>query len=232
MEKKKLRLGKMSKTEIAEWFGVKEKTYRDRTAKYQEKLESFCNFEAYRGGVNIIEIYKEEYDKSYNKKIEKILIKEIHKNKGLSSVSNIATKYNLSEYSIRQQRNRMFGDKPRNVDPKAKGELGYRKLLWAIKIYPNLNEYRRLTEEEDKIFDQLIEDAYKKTDAQIIKDRELILEWCIENGLNAETYQQILRDKDLDFFEKIIQTFKLITDKQLVKINEHEITKASWEYKK
>jgi threonine synthase len=73
----KLKLGKMTGQELAEWFGVKYSTYKNRSSKYIKKLEDYCEYEQVRGGAIIKEIYVEEYDKNLKTNNDKLYIKEL-----------------------------------------------------------------------------------------------------------------------------------------------------------
>lgn len=51
-----LKLGKMTRQEIAAWFGVQPRTYDNSKRKKLEELKKFADFEEVYGGVNIIKI--------------------------------------------------------------------------------------------------------------------------------------------------------------------------------
>ena len=58
----KLRLGKMKSKEIAEWFRITPSTFFNNKAKRLEELQAYCKFEDIgKKGVNILEIYHDEY---------------------------------------------------------------------------------------------------------------------------------------------------------------------------
>jgi len=67
----KLRLGRMTTEEMANWFGVTVTTYYSRRKKRMEELKEYCDFEEYIGGLIIKEIYKDTYEKKVVKKEEK-----------------------------------------------------------------------------------------------------------------------------------------------------------------
>lgn len=62
----KLHLGKMTNQELAEWFNTTYKQITNKKKQYLKKLEEYCRFEAYRGGIDVKEIYKECYCKNAN----------------------------------------------------------------------------------------------------------------------------------------------------------------------
>ena len=65
-----LKLGKMSRLELSQWFGVKPNTYDHSKKKKLEELKIFADFEETYGGVNItkikIPIYAKKGSRAYN----------------------------------------------------------------------------------------------------------------------------------------------------------------------
>lgn len=58
----KLRLGKMTGQEIAEWLSISyNSTYRNNPTKQIEKLGGYCEYKQVRGGVIIDKIYMDTY---------------------------------------------------------------------------------------------------------------------------------------------------------------------------
>ena len=61
----------------------------------------YCEFEKIYGGVNIISIDKEEYDKLFNPEVQKIYLEEIircvKEQDGLASITGMARKYVLEK---------------------------------------------------------------------------------------------------------------------------------------
>ena len=68
----KLRLGKMSSKEIAEWLGVSYNTYRGKIDYYLQRVEDYCEFERYHGGIDITIIYIDEYNKELIKEEDEL----------------------------------------------------------------------------------------------------------------------------------------------------------------
>lgn len=61
-----LKLGFMSNAELAEWFGIKESTFRSKRTKKLEELKDYAEYTAVRGGVEIISIIRSEFFKGSN----------------------------------------------------------------------------------------------------------------------------------------------------------------------
>lgn len=104
MEKPKLKLGKMTGKEIATWLGISYGTYSNNPAKQLSKLSFYCSYEQVRGGAIISEIYKEVYDKRYNRLVSAAYIKEVQNN-SLCSVSGVSQKYGFSTHTVAEVRN-------------------------------------------------------------------------------------------------------------------------------
>jgi hypothetical protein len=187
MRMSKLKLGKMTGQEIAEWLGISYNgTYRKCPKKYIQKLDEYCEYEQIRGGIVIKEIYIEEYNKNLKINTDKLYIKELEECNYLASVSGIAEKYHMSKHTVRKSRDRLFGETPVNISitAEAKGLIGSREYIWCIKLQGE-NNYRKMTEEEDKLFDILISQVYGSLDPKDIKAQQLILQSCIELNLSA-----------------------------------------------
>ena len=221
MESIKLKLGKMTGKEIAQWLGISYGTYANNPSKQLTKLNFYCTYEKVRGGAIIKEIYKDIYNKRYNVLACAAYAKEV-KNNSLCSVSGVSEKYDISRHTVTEARNQLYGDKPIEIDPDAHGELGYRTLCWAIKL-PGLNNYRYMTAEEVNKFNALISIVYKDVEPAILAKKELILQYCIKHNLSAATYQDIIESKNMNFFQDVILRFKDETGLMAVQINDHQI---------
>ena len=222
-----LKLGKMTSQEIANWFNVSYNSYRRDKKRYLNILQDYCQYEEVYGGIIIKEIFIKIYDKKLSKKVDKLFLKEIvTANDQLSTISGIARKYknefeNLNDSAIRKQltksRNKLFGEAV-----KQSGIMGSRDYVWAIKI-SDLNQYRFLTEEENKIFDALILAVYGNTDTEKIKGLMLLDKVFKETDMTKEEYLAIKEDKGYNFFESIISNFNAITGNQIVNVNKYEL---------
>ena len=60
-EIKQLKKGIMTNKELADWFRIKEKSFRDTRAKKLEILKEYAEFENLRGKVNILKISRFPY---------------------------------------------------------------------------------------------------------------------------------------------------------------------------
>ena len=62
----------MTNKELAEWFGIKESTFKSNKKKKLEELKKYCQFEEVKGKVCILEIFYDEYQKSFSKSFDTI----------------------------------------------------------------------------------------------------------------------------------------------------------------
>lgn len=211
-----LKIGKMTSQEIANWMGVSYKgTYANNPKKYLAQLDNFCDYEKVYGGIVIKEIYQDTYDKNIEEKYDRMYLESLIKHNNLITVSGTAEEQEVSRYQMTKSRNRLFGDKPANINLANKGLLGQRTTIWAIKL-EGINSYRMLTKEEDELFDALINKIYGNIKGEQVKALKLLEKECAKQNMTIAQFQEIRKEKGLDFFSEVIQKFKNITGYQLV----------------
>lgn len=223
---KQLKLGLMTSEEVAAWFGITTKTYRNARRSKLEALADYCDFDEVFGGVEIKEIYIDTYDKTLNKRIDKMVLQEIKATNGLMSISGMAKKLGLSRYEEQlcsRSRVKMFGKFSEENPMKSEGIFGYRKAVWAIKINDQ-DVYRKLLDEERDLWRQILDKFYNKklTDDEVLLKVQ-IAEFCVEHNCSFEKYNQMLADYGLDFYGLAVSKFKDQTGLQIVHISEHEL---------
>lgn len=218
-----LKIGKMTSQEIANWMGVSYKgTYANNPKKYLAQLDNFCDYEKVYGGIVIKEIYQDTYDKNIEEKYDRMYLESLIKHNNLITVSGTAEEQEVSRYQMTKSRNRLFGDKPANINLANKGLLGQRTTIWAIKL-EGINSYRMLTKEEDELFDALINKIYGNIKGEQVKALKLLEKECAKQNMTIAQFQEIRKEKGLDFFSEVIQKFKNITGYQLVSATQHEV---------
>ena len=85
-----LNLGLMQNADLAQWFNVTEKTFKNARKSYLTKLETFAKFTVVRGGVMIEEIYIDTYIKNLDNDV-KIYLEEVKKAEdNITSISGIS----------------------------------------------------------------------------------------------------------------------------------------------
>ena len=152
----KLKLGKMTSKELAKWFGRSYNTYKNKIDYYLDILSEYCDFEKIYGGVDIKEIYIEEYDKEIRPKAKRVYLKEVERTCGLMTLSGLSRR-SVAEGQFENSRQGyylfkkvgycLFGD-PNGLNEE-KGSVGSRQYVWAVKL-DDLDNYRYMTDEEQE----------------------------------------------------------------------------------
>lgn len=221
----KLKLGWMSTRDIADWMGIAYGTFRNNAEKKLEKLELFADFEKKRGGVVIKYVYMEEFDKNATEDDKAIREAVKSASSKLMTTSGVRRKLKRENKKFAKLSNSWVDKKVERVlmkdfGPKGDekgGTKGYRRTKWAIKVN-DFNVYRRMTEEEEKLFKELVGDYFKEKPEIIIRKDEL--EADLKKGyIDKKEYVDEINKKD-NFFS-ILQEFKSITGETLVRATEY-----------
>lgn len=241
----KLEVGKMATKQLALWFGISYGTFRNNSNKYLEELNYFCDYEKIYGGVMIKEVYISEYVKNLTSKDSEIYLSLVKENGNfLCSVAGMARKLNLlypdtwgklSSYAVEKRLRKagiaLFGKTNlpsyRKQEERYSGPYGYKEYCWAIKV-SDLNEYRFLTEEEDKIFGVLLE-SYNVSGKDIALKQEYDkekLQAFKENKITKEEY--ILAMEHSELFPNLLSKFREQTGLTLVRSTYHEILESAF----
>lgn len=170
--------GIMTNKDLAEWFGVKEDSFKRRKKDKLEELKLFADFYEEKGKVIITEIYEPVYQKQQGKTKQMVISKidQVWSEDGLDSCSRVGNKICelLEEEGIvrkpntviaytRQGRNELYGIPFMN-----EGRIGKCIYIWC-KRDPETGEYSLLTEEE-QIIKQNLQTKYfgDATEKQIL----------------------------------------------------------------
>ena len=152
--------GVMTNKDLAEWFGVKEDSFKRRKKDKLEELKLFADFYEEKGKVIITEVYEPVYQKQQGKTKQMVISKidQVWSEDGLDSCSRVGNKICelLEEEGIvrkpntviaytRQGRNELYGIPFMN-----EGRIGKCIYIWC-KRDPETGEYSLLTEEEQAI---------------------------------------------------------------------------------
>lgn len=222
-----LKLGKMTGHELAKWFNISYNTYSKNAEtrhNYLNKLHEYCDFDEIYGGVIIKTIYIAKYSKNLKLKTIKIYLENLKQHDNIVSMSGMEAETGISCYCLTQVRDDLFGSMPTtNTKQCVSGKIGFRELVWAIKL-EGPNNYRELTPREEELFDSLIDQNYiGKLTPKVVKEQQLILDYCAKEGKTVQEYQEILATRNCNFFDDVIQKFKTITGHQLVRATKHHI---------
>lgn len=212
----------MTGQELAEWLGITYNTYKNKIDYHQAKLKDYCEYEKIRGGVVIKEIYISKYNKNLKAEQTRTYLTALHNHDNLITLTGLENTTGLSTYNSRKVRNHLFGDKPRNIDPAARGVIGWRERIWAIKL--GENQYRKFTDQEQELFNTLIKQDYiGKLTPEVVQAQQLILNCCVKEGYSAEEYQNLITERGYNFFDDVIDKFKTLTGYWIGSPTEHMI---------
>lgn len=241
----KLEIGKMSTKELAKWFGLSYSTYRKKAKVLLEELNYFCNYEKVHGGVIIKEVFLSEYIKNLTSQDSELYLQLVKESEShLCSISGMARKLavlypdewgKLSDATARRRLCKagiaLFGETNlpayRKQEERYSGPYGYKEYCWAIKV-SDLNEYRFLTEEEDKIFGILL-DSYHVSGKDIALKQEYDkekLQAFKENKITKEEY--ILAMEHSELFPNLLSKFREQTGLTLVRSTYHEVLESAF----
>lgn len=168
----KLKLGKMTLKELAEWFGISATTIRkkDAKAKRLEILKGFADYHLENSHIIIDKIYIPEFSKAYP--IIKEKLPEVWHDNGLDTASRVGSEIywktpevnaQISEktsqgYAGRAKRE-LYG---RNYIENDFGERGYSEYCWAKK---RGNDCEPLSAEQLEIISDCAKETYGKINA-------------------------------------------------------------------
>lgn len=85
-------------------MGITYASFRNRGAKHLEELKNYCEFEKVYGGVNIKEVFIEDYDRKLYSTDKKLYLDEIKRctkeQDGLATLSGMSRKF-LDEQKVK-----------------------------------------------------------------------------------------------------------------------------------
>lgn len=222
----------MRTEDLANWFNIKYGTFRKNPNKYLDILKYYCDYEKVYGGIIINEVYISEYVKNINVKDREKYLEEIKlciKNQdGLSTLSGMSRKllregYFTSEftgrYRLAKVGKELFGETKELI---SHGTEGSREYVWAIKV-SDYNIYRSLTEQEEKIFDDIIIGCYG-TQPEKIKRIQLLEDQLRNKEIDSDEYFSQKDRYNLDTFKDCIFKFREETGQIIVRCTKHELT--------
>lgn len=157
---------------LAEFFGVKDSTFkRDRSHKL-ELLKTYAEFDVLRGKINITKVLEKVPYCSRRKQIENIvreLLVKLWAKNGFDTISNVAdlakddprlkdVNYNTLYYYMRKIHLELFGSpKKRNG-----GTNGLCYFKWGKRSLERFKQPEYFTPEEEEYFNYLISKAYDR----------------------------------------------------------------------
>lgn len=196
-----LHLGIMTNQELADWFGIKEKSLRSCKKRKLQELKGYADFEKLRGKVNITKIFKSVYTKgseSYNFVKRKTF--EQWSNTGLDTCRLVADKIKKryeTELNIKETTLYTYtSESKRELWGKAYSSTGGEKGFCIYELCKQVNNRCiEFSEEEQAIKQKLLNKYFGKADEKIIYIRDMI-----ENGeiTEEESWQELKEIINLD----------------------------------
>lgn len=244
---KELVLGKIRSQELADWFGISYSTYRKKKETLLSELNYYCDYEVYHGGITVKEIFIKDYRKNLASEDSDTYLQLVKEsNGGFCSLAGMARKLTIlypgtwGQYSETTVRNRlrkvgiaMFGetnlpsDQYDEDNERFSGPFGYKEYCWAIKV-SDFNEYRYLTEEEDKVFEQLL-DSYN------ISSKDIALKEQIDKEMKDQLQQRQITIEEyiagtahIELFPQLLSKFKELTGEVLVHATKHDLLDSAF----
>lgn len=235
----KLKLGKMTGKEIAEWLTISyDSTYRRNPTKQIEKLNGYCEYEQIRGGVIIKKIYTDTYYGELEKDTVKEYLQEIKNKKNkLSSIAGLTRKlqtqtkyqeikFETLKYQLKNAAIAAFGKINRLYAEQNKGAYGSRYQVWAIKL-DDYNNYRFFSKKEQEVFNEIITEFYNNLTTEDIALLGILDSELKEKKISVDRYFELKEYYGLDFFSQCIKRFKEKTGLVVAKAQWHDVQQES-----
>lgn len=175
----------MSNKELAEWFKITPKTFSNNRKKKLIELENYADFKIYRGGVEILKIKIEIYNKdlfSLKTKI-KNLVRQYWRVNELDTCDRVKDEikpFIIKDYVISDDTLRIYTGKGRTAlygSPikQTEGELGWCHLQLCIVSGSGKDRvYRYLTSEEEEIKQDLLKKYFGSTSEKLVLVKDIV----------------------------------------------------------
>ena len=186
-----LKLGVMTNAELAEWFGIKEKSFTTNRAKKLEELSQFAEFDILKGKVEITKIHRPVYIKKRSRNYQ--IVQEGFKKhlcpNGLDTMRRISKKIyaeNKNELTIAENTLYQYLSDYCVVafgkHGKEAGEQGYRYYMLAKRAPENSeNQYLPFTAEEQVIKQEILQRLFAENKAEKL-EQLMVFEDLIKSG--------------------------------------------------
>lgn len=199
MNEIKLQVDKMTNQKLAEWFNTTLKQITNKKKQYLKKLEEYCEFEPFRGGVEIKKVFKECYCKNANYQLIRQELPKTWNKNGLDTCSHVSntiyknyqeklniTKSTTYDYA-RQARDELFGKPGKNQE----GLLG--KCYPTICVKDENDCPIPLTNEQEIIKKRLLAKWFGSADEKTVLVQMMINDKEIKEEEAWEVYSKLLK---------------------------------------
>ncbi len=209
-----LTIGEWTNKQLADFFGIKEATFRSKRIQKLKALQDYAEFEVLRGKVNITKV-KEAVPycpkrQMFYKTIGELVDKTWSSN-GFDTVVNVADKikddprlaglsFSTVQYYVRKYHTENFGS-PKRKDG---GKKGFCKFKWGKRDINRFKQPQYFTEEEEKYYNALIEKAYG-VDPEYEAEKEAILQSYKETDAEYIEFQKEDKERHNELWKNIVE---------------------------
>lgn len=147
--------------QMAEWFGIKEESFKHSKAKKLEYLKNFAEFEEVSGKIKILEVYQAEYmnprDKKRNDTLYRKDIIAVLSQDPIQYKKTCANRIQKAEKSKTKILNHKFKTAYNYVCENIEKVADKDKNVWCKRFYGEDKDFIPLTEEQLKFWKVLIQ---------------------------------------------------------------------------
>lgn len=200
--------------QLADFFGVQEKTFRNSRIQKLKALQDYAEFEVLRGKVNITKVKEAVPYCPKRQMIYKTigeLVDKTWSSNGFDTVVNVADKikddprlvelsFNTIQYYVRKYHTENFGS-PKRKDG---GKKGFCKFKWGKRDINRFKQPQYFTEEEEKYYNELIGKAYG-VDLEYEAEKEAILQSYKETDAEYIEFQKEDKERHNELWKNIVE---------------------------
>ena len=198
---KELQLGIVSPVELADWFGIKIKSFSNARAKKLVILSNYCKFEDLgRKGVNIIEIYTPVYNISAKQLVREDFSNlwgdKKHNNNKIDTAAHAAKKaYDKRDWGVQSEtlvayfqriKQEQYGKNSTRKIKQAPGPKGSARYIFCKRMGDG--EYEPFTEEELEIKKQIYKELKLGEDVEDLEEIRALKEAKDNGEISLEDY--------------------------------------------
>ena len=200
--------------QLADFFGVQEKTFRNSRIQKLKALQDYAEFEVLRGKVNITKVKEAVPYCPKRQMIYKIISELVDKTwslNGFDTVVNVADKIkddprlaglspSTVQYYVRKYHTENFGS-PKRKDG---GKKGFCRFKWGKRDINRFKQPQYFTEEEEKYYNELIGKAYG-VDPEYEAEKEAILQSYKETDTEYIEFQKEDKERHSELWKNIVE---------------------------
>lgn len=232
-----LKLGKMTGQDVAQWLGITYNTYQKNIEKQLLKLEGYCEFKRIHGGIDIQEIYIEEYNPKIKLKDDQMYYKKVQLHNCLTTASDITADLlkegeNVTYRRMLKSGIKLYGKTNTSTSNFPHGLIGDRYYVCAVRDLKT-GELRELNDEENEILKEIWADFYKKAPSADILVKENLTQQLVDavktkDFETAENVATEIEERHFNYYDDIIAKFRDRTNKQIIRATKYQDRIYAW----